>query len=194
MSKVAEHPPEEHLSMGIDPYEKAWMRVSVVLLVAFAIVVSVAGFAMGFQIPGADDEVDPRTVAETSPWNDPGVREIGDGEFEAYVVAQAWSFSPRELVVPAGAKLTVHVTTIDVQHGFKVTDTNLNMMVVPGQVSTLEHTFDEVGEFPYLCTEYCGRGHASMFGVVKVVSQADYDAAQKSETTDTTDTTVSTGG
>ncbi len=43
------------------------------------------------------------------------------------------------------------------------------MMVVPGQVSRITYTFDEVGEFPYLCHEYCGRGHATMFGVVKVV-------------------------
>ena len=49
-------------------------------------------------------------------------------------------------------------------------------MVVPGQVSKLTYTFDEVGEFPYICHEYCGTGHAAMFGTVKVVSEADYDA------------------
>ena len=50
----------------------------------------------------------------------------------------------------------------------EVTDTNVNVMVVPGQVSKLTYTFDTVGEFPYLCHEYCGRGHATMFGVVNV--------------------------
>ena len=60
-------PPESELSMGIDPYERNWMRASIVLLVAFAATVTVAGFAMGFELPGADEEVDPRTVARDSP-------------------------------------------------------------------------------------------------------------------------------
>ena len=32
-------------SMGIDPYEKNWMRVSILLLVVFATAITVAGFA-----------------------------------------------------------------------------------------------------------------------------------------------------
>jgi cytochrome c oxidase subunit 2 len=56
-----------------------------------------------------------------------------------------------------------------VQHGFKIQDTNINMQIVPGQVSKLTYTFDRVGEFPYICTEYCGLGHAAMYGVVNVV-------------------------
>ncbi|MEZ5217620.1 MAG: hypothetical protein R2715_13810 [Ilumatobacteraceae bacterium] len=89
------------------------------------------------------------------------------------------------------------MTSIDVQHGFKITDTNINMQVVPGQVSKLEHEFDEIGEFPYLCTEYCGQGHAAMFGTVKVVSAADAEAANADSgdssggaAADSTDTTV----
>jgi len=52
----------------------------------------------------------------------------------------------------------------------------VNIMVVPGQVSKVSYTFDEVGEFPYICHEYCGSGHAAMFGTVKVLSEADYAA------------------
>ncbi|MEZ5217619.1 MAG: hypothetical protein R2715_13805 [Ilumatobacteraceae bacterium] len=64
MSKVdiepgAPPPGDEKLTMGIDPYEKNWIRVSVLLLVAFAALVAIAGFAMGFQVPGVNDEVDP---------------------------------------------------------------------------------------------------------------------------------------
>ena len=68
------------------------------------------------------------------------------------------------------------VTSVDVQHGFKVSDTNLNMQVVPGQVSRLSFTFDEVGEFPYICTEYCGQGHAAMYGTIRVLSEVDFAA------------------
>jgi len=169
--------PEQKLSMGIDPYEKNWMRASVLLLVVSFTTVSIAGFAMGIQVVGADAEVDPRIVTDSGPWADPGVREIRPGEYEAYVIAQTWNFEPREIEIPVGSEVTIYVTSPDLQHGFKVTDTNINMMVVPGQVSKVTFTFDEVGEFPYICHEFCGRGHANMFGVVKVVNSPEDGAS-----------------
>ena len=181
-------------SMGIDPYEKNWMRVSILLLVVFATAITVAGFAAGFQLPGPESRVDPKTLLQTEPWKSPGVYEVADGEYEAYVVAQAWSFSPLEIVVPVGAHVTIYVTSSDLQHGFKIPDTNINMQIVPGQVSKLEYTFDEPGEFPYLCTEYCGQGHAAMYGRVKVLSQADYDAQHADDATTETTTETTTAG
>ena len=157
------------LTMGIDPYERNWIRLSIVLLVAFFVTVSVAGFAMGFQVTGVDSEVDPTTVLDGEPWSEPGLRQVSDGRYEAYVVAQTWAFVPQELEIPVGSTVDIFVTSPDLQHGFKITDTNVNMQVVPGQVSKLTYTFDEVGDFPYICTEYCGQGHAAMWGTVKVV-------------------------
>ena len=187
MSDTLERPPAdapEELSMGIDPWERNWIKISVALLLGFAIAVTVAGFAAGFQLPGDEGRVDPRTVTEDGPFADPGLRELGDGTFEAYVVSQVWSFSPAELVVPVGAEVDIFVTSVDLQHGFKITDTNVNMQVVPGQVSRLSFTFDEVGEFPYICHEYCGSGHAAMFGTVRVVSEADYEASRDASAQD----------
>jgi cytochrome c oxidase subunit 2 len=82
------------------------------------------------------------------------------------------------------------VTSSDLQHGFKITDTNVNMQVVPGQVSKLSFTFDDLGEFPVICTEYCGQAHAAMFGSVEVVSQADYDAMNAGDSAAATDDTT----
>lgn len=160
---------ETKQSMGIDAWERNWMRVSIALLVMFFATITVAGFAMGFTVPGADQEVDPGTLMDNEPWASPGLREISPGNYEAYVIARTWSFEPRELVVPVGSTVDIYVTSPDLQHGFKITDTNINMMVVPGQVSKLSYEFDTVGEFPYICHEYCGQGHAAMFGTVKVV-------------------------
>ena len=168
------------LSMGIDPYERNWMRISIALLVVFAATITIGGFAMGFVVPGAESEVDPRTVLDEAPWSEPGLRKIDDGIYEAYVVAQQWVFSPRELVVPVGAEITIYVTSPDVQHGFNIRDTNINMQVVPGHVSRLSYTFDEVGEYPYVCNEFCGQGHATMYGTVRVVATAaEADAANQ---------------
>jgi len=173
---VGDAPVDDQLTMGIDPWERNWMKLTIALLVGFFAAVTVAGFAAGFQLPGAEARVDPRTVAIEGPWANPGVTDLGNGNFEAYVLAQVWSFSPREITLPVGAEIDIYITSSDLQHGLKITDTNVNIMVVPGQVSKVSYTFDEVGEFPYICHEYCGSGHAAMFGTVTVVSEADYAA------------------
>ncbi len=168
---------ESTLTMGVDPYERNWMRLTIGLLVVFFATISVAGLFMGFQVTGAYTEVDPRIVLDSEPWSEPGLRKLANGDYEVYVVAQTWSFSPREIEVPVGSKVTIYVTSPDLQHGFKITDTNINTMVVPGQVSKMSYTFDTVGEFPYICHEYCGSGHAAMYGTVKVVPNDSGSAA-----------------
>lgn len=173
---------DEALSMGIDPVERNWMVVSTLLLAGFFVVVTIAGFSMGFQVLGADDEVDPRTIEDVGQFAEPGVREVAPGRYEAYVVAKTWLFEPREIEIPVGSTVDIYVTSPDLQHGFKITDTNVNMQIVPGQVSHLSYTFDDVGEFPYICHEYCGQGHAAMWGVVRVVdpdADADQEAASE---------------
>jgi cytochrome c oxidase subunit 2 len=165
--------PEVKESMGIDPFERNWMIFSVGLLVVFFALVTIAGFALGFQVPGPETRVDPQTVTESGPFAEPGLRQVAEGEYEAYVIARAFSYDPSQIEVPVGSKVTIYVTSPDIQHGFKIQDTNVNMMIVPGQVSKLTYTFDRVGEFPYICTEYCGLGHAAMFGTVRVVQPGE---------------------
>jgi cytochrome c oxidase subunit 2 len=63
------------------------------------------------------------------------------------------------------------VTSKDVQHGFQIDGTNVNMQIVPGQVSKLSHTFTVPGEYRFVCHEYCGAGHAAMYGKVIVTPQ-----------------------
>lgn len=157
-------------SMGVDPFERNWMVFSIGLIVVFFVLISIAGFALGIQVPGPDSRVDPATFADSAPWGEPA-REVADGEYEVYVVAQTFFYEPREIVVPVDSRVTIYVSSPDVQHGFKIQDTNVNMQIVPGQVSKLSYTFDRIGEYPYICTEYCGLGHAAMSGVVKVVEE-----------------------
>lgn len=157
-------------SMHIDPYERNWIRISIGLLIGFVIAISIAGFAFGFQVPSPEQRVDPRTVATdpNSPWSEPGLRELAPGKYEAYVLAQTWQFLPREMRVPVGSTVTFYITSKDVQHGMKLQDTNLNVQIVPGQVSSLTITFDEPGSYNYICSEYCGAAHAAMFGTLIV--------------------------
>jgi len=160
----------DQTSMHIDPYEKNWMRISIGILIGFAIAITVAGFAFGFQVPSPEQRVDPRTVATDpkSPWSQPGLRELAPGKYEAYILAQTWQFAPREMTVPVGSTVTFYITSKDVQHGLKLQNTNLNVQIVPGQVSSLTIQFDTPGRYDYVCSEYCGAAHAAMFGTLTV--------------------------
>ncbi len=155
--------------MHIDPIERAWMRAAVVVLVIFAIAVTIAGFMLGIQVPTEEQRVNPQTLQDAPPWSEPGVREIVAGEeYSVYIVAKRFFYEPAKVEVPVGAEVTFYVSSIDVQHGFKIQGTNVNFMVIPGEVSKLTTTFDKAGTYDYICTEYCGLGHAVMFGSVTV--------------------------
>ena len=159
--------------MHIDRYERNWMIFSFVLLILFATAVSVAAFGMGIQVPAPEQRVDPRTVATdpNSPWSNPGLREIAPGKYDAYILARAipnWEYLPKEMTIPVGSSVSFYVTSADVQHGFKIQDTNANFMVLPGQVSKLTIKFDKPGTYNYICTEYCGSGHGVMYGAITV--------------------------
>ena len=70
--------------------------------------------------------------------------------------------------VPAGSHVIFYLTSGDVIHGFKVFDTNINIMVIPGQISQVERTFNTPGTYHFVCHEYCGAPHPTMTGVVTV--------------------------
>ncbi|HHC09593.1 MAG TPA: cytochrome C oxidase subunit II [Actinobacteria bacterium] len=155
--------------LHVDPAERNWIVASIMLLVVFGVAVAIAGFMLGIQVPTEEQRVDPRTVAQEAPWSNPGVRELVPGEeYEVYILASRFSFVPNTFEVPVGARVTFYVTSTDVQHGFKLQDTNVNFMALPGQVSKLTTTFEEPGTYSYICTEYCGLGHAVMAGSVTV--------------------------
>lgn len=155
-------------SMHINPYERNWMIISVAILVGFLAAITVAAFGWGFQTPSPEGRVDPNTVAKSGPFSTPGLRELSPGNYEAYVVARVWRFDPNVITVPKGSTVTFYITSIDVQHGFKLQGTNINLQIIPGQVAKLEHVFRKEGEYIFVCHEYCGAGHAAMFGKVIV--------------------------
>ncbi|MCP4308993.1 MAG: cytochrome c oxidase subunit II [bacterium] len=162
-------PSSEKPKMHIDPTERAWMRAAIVVLVIFAVSVTIAGFMLGIQVPTEEQRVNPQTIQDAPPWSEPGVREIVPGEkYDVYIVSKRFFYEPSTVEVPVGAEVTFYVTSTDVQHGFKIQDTNVNFMAVPGEVSKLTTTFNEAGTYDYICTEYCGLGHAVMFGSVLV--------------------------
>jgi cytochrome c oxidase subunit 2 len=84
------------------------------------------------------------------------------------MIARIWQFDPPSITVPAGSRVTFEVATPDVTHGFRILGTNVNVMIVPGEISRMEHRFTTPGEYEIVCYEYCGVGHQAMHGTVIV--------------------------
>jgi cytochrome c oxidase subunit 2 len=80
------------------------------------------------------------------------------------------------MVVPVGKKVRVLVTAADVIHNWWVPDFGLKKDAIPGYINELWFRADKVGTYRGQCAELCGRDHAFMPVVVRVVEQAEYDA------------------
>jgi cytochrome c oxidase subunit II len=152
----------------LDRYEKRWLVATGIMLVVFALTITVTGFIVGVQLPAAVQRVNPAQVASEGPFANPGVRQLAPGRYDVHMRALTWAFFPNEIHVPQGSAVTFYLTSQDVQHGFYVQGTNLHMMVLPGQVSELTATFRKSGEYLFWCDEYCGLNHQIMSGRIIV--------------------------
>lgn len=139
------------------------------MLAVFLIVIGFGAFAMGMQPPGHRHAIDPEKVSETPPFDRPGLEQIGENEYNVYIVAYVFGYNPGEIEIPAGSTVHFYVTSSDVVHGFQIPGTNVNLMAVPGEVNHFTYSFDKPGEYLLLCNEYCGAGHEYMSTVVNVI-------------------------
>ena len=78
------------------------------------------------------------------------------------------------LVVPIGKKIRISVTGGDVIHSWMVPELAVKQDAIPGFIRSVWFRAEKVGEFRGQCTELCGKDHAFMPIVVKVVSEQDY--------------------
>jgi len=154
--------------MRIHRYERWWMTFGIGMLIVFLAFIGFAALADNIHPPSGLQQIDPRNITQTPPFDKPGLRRLPDGTYEAYYVAQVFSFTPAKLSIPAGAKVTFYVTSADVVHGFFIPGTDINMMAIPGWVNTQTHTFSRTREYLLICHEYCGIGHQDMFARIEV--------------------------
>jgi cytochrome c oxidase subunit 2 len=113
-----------------------------------------------------------------------GLRNVPPGAIEIDVIGQQFSwvfFYPNdkvvenELVVPRGKPIKLNITAEDVNHSFFIPAFRVKMDAVAGLETYTWFFADEIGHYDIFCAEYCGEGHADMRGVLKIVSQAEYE-------------------
>ena len=78
------------------------------------------------------------------------------------------------LVVPVGQKIRMAVTAADVIHSWMVPSLAVKQDAIPGFIRNTWFRAEKIGEYRGQCSELCGKDHAFMPIVVKVVSEADY--------------------
>ena len=89
---------------------------------------------------------------------------------DVYLLARMWSWTPI-LRLQKGAEYTLHLSSLDVNHGFALYPINVNFQVVPGYDYGLRIVPSEAGEFSVVCNEFCGINHHNMVGTVIVVDE-----------------------
>jgi cytochrome c oxidase subunit 2 len=97
-----------------------------------------------------------------------------DGSVTVRLVGQQYSFTPQCLLVPDRTPVRIRGTSADVIHGFIIADTNVNVMLEPGYISTFQTMFKKTATHVMPCHEYCSVGHAGMWAHVKVIAKEDF--------------------
>ena len=102
---------------------------------------------------------------------------------DVYLVAQMWRWFP-VIQLEAGATYTLHLSSVDINHGFGLYPMNLNFQVVPGYDYALRITPNEPGDYHVVCNEFCGIGHHMMLGKIVVVEPGESRVALRGEAID----------
>jgi cytochrome c oxidase subunit 2 len=89
------------------------------------------------------------------------------------VVARRFAFEPAQIEVAVGEPVRLLVRSADGVHGLEIKKVKVKA-VVPrgGEAVAIDFTPKEPGQFPILCSEYCGDDHDSMKGMLVVVAAA----------------------
>ena len=119
----------------------------------------VEAFATEFQATGDDG-------APLEEDGVPVVRPPAGGD--AYILARLWEFWPI-LELKKGESYRLHLSSADWQHGFSLQPTNINISVHPGYEHIINLTPTQSGVFGIVCNEFCGIGHHTMTGRIRVV-------------------------
>jgi cytochrome c oxidase subunit 2 len=116
-------------------------------------------------------------VAASAPFdstaNGGTVRSLAQGEPRVInVVAKRFTFEPARIEVAEGDRVKLIVKSADGVHGLEVKKFKFHKKVPRGGEITIEFVASAAGEFPILCSEYCGEGHDDMKGMLVVAAKS----------------------
>lgn len=91
------------------------------------------------------------------------------GETKSFTMtASQFEFSPSTITVNQGDTVVLTITSSDVTHGFSLPEFGVSENLEPGQTVSVQFVADKKGTFTFSCSVFCGSGHSSMKGTLKV--------------------------
>jgi len=79
------------------------------------------------------------------------------------------------IVVPAGSRVALELSSRDVLHGFWIPRLGLRQTLIPRATLKKEVAVSRPGNYKIACSEICGNGHAQMVGWLTALSPEDYN-------------------
>jgi cytochrome c oxidase subunit II len=140
--------------------EIIWTAIPAILLVALC---SYSYVALRDVEDAKADSLNVRVVGEQFTWT------------FYYRDASGKEVASPQLYLPRGKPVNFTVQSKDVIHDFWVPAFRVKIDAVPGIDTTLRATPDRLGDYPVICAELCGLGHAAMRQTAHIVEPAEFD-------------------
>ena len=162
-----------------DPAERAehrWAEIAITAMVALVALAAFAGVHQAAMPQSRVETADPTTLHLRGEFIESNLGSAlePDGSVTVRAIGQQYSFTPPCLLVPTDTPITFRATSADVVHGFLITGTTINLMLVPGYISNIPARFSTPGERVVPCQEFCGTGHEGMWGRIRIIDKAEF--------------------
>jgi cytochrome c oxidase subunit 2 len=86
------------------------------------------------------------------------------------ITARKFEFVPNKIELKKGEPVVLEFTTADVLMGFNAPDLKARTDIAPGQVARVRLAPDRTGDFDFFCDNFCGEGHETMSGTIRVTT------------------------
>ena len=86
------------------------------------------------------------------------------------VTAKRFAYEPADLTLQKGEPVVLVIKSVDVAHGLRFRDLNLDAKIDKGGSAELRFTPDKTGDFVGHCSVFCGSGHGAMTLTLHVVN------------------------
>ncbi len=84
------------------------------------------------------------------------------------IEASMFQFTPGEIQINPGDRVTIELVSKDVVHGFSLDGYNFDLKADPGQTATGIFVANQAGVFRFRCSVACGNLHPFMIGKLQV--------------------------
>jgi cytochrome c oxidase subunit 2 len=107
-------------------------------------------------------------LALTASARSDGARARQDAPQVVEIAAERFAFTPSEVRVKADRPVEIRLTSDDTNHGFRILDTDVNVVIPKRGKGQAAVTFEppKAGRYTFECSKLCGAGHAFMRGTL----------------------------